>query len=109
MLVRAFVHIVLHFMVPGVVARLGFADRWKRAWLIMVSTMVVDLDHLLASPVYDPLRCGIGFHPLHSYLAIVVYLAMAIHPKVRIIAIGLIIHMLLDGVDCIWLYIVPAR
>jgi len=67
----------------------------------MVSTMVVDLDHLLANPVYDPLRCGIGFHPLHSYLAIVVYLAMVIPPKTRILAIGLIIHMLLDGIDCI--------
>ena len=42
--------------------------------LIMVSTMVIDLDHLLANPVYGPQRCGIGFHPLHSYLAIVVYL-----------------------------------
>jgi len=67
----------------------------------MMSTMVVDLDHLLANPVYDPLRCGIGFHPLHSYLAIVVYLAMVILPKIRILAIGLIIHMLLDGIDCI--------
>jgi len=63
--------------------------------------MVVDLDHLLANPVYDPLRCGIGFHPLHSYLAIVVYLAMVIFPKIRILAIGLIIHMLLDSFDCI--------
>ncbi len=101
MLVRTFVHLVLHIAIPGVVARLGFPDRWKRAWLIMVSTMVVDLDHLLANPVYEPLRCGIGFHPLHSYLAIVVYLAMVIPPKTRILAIGLIIHMLLDGIDCI--------
>jgi hypothetical protein len=107
--VRTFVHLVLHFVVPGIVARRGFADRWKRAWLIMVSTLIIDLDHLLANPVYDPQRCGIGFHPLHSYLAIVVYLAMAILPKTRIFAIGLIIHVLLDGVDCIWLYMVRAR
>ncbi len=109
MLVRTLVHLVLHLVVPGVVARLGFADRWKRAWLIMLSTMVIDLDHLLDNPVYDPLRCCIGFHPLHSYLAIVVYLAMVIVPKIRILAIGLIIHMLLDGIDCIWLYVVRAR
>ena len=68
-------------------------------------TMVVDLDHLLVDPVYDPQRCGIGFHPLHSYLAGLVYLAMAILPKTRIIAIGLVIHILLDGVDCIWLFL----
>ncbi len=103
-MVRSLVHVLLHFVVPGIVARLGFADRWKRAWLIMVSTLIIDLDHLLANPVYDPQRCGIGFHPLHSYLAIVVYLAMTIHPKTRIFGIGLIIHVFLDGVDCIWLY-----
>ncbi len=75
----------------------------------MVSALIVDLDHLLANPVYDPQRCGIGFHPLHSYLAIVVYLAMTILPKTRLFAIGLIIHVLLDAVDCIWLYMAPAR
>jgi hypothetical protein len=108
-MVRAFVHLVLHFLVPGIVARLRYADRWKGAWLIMMSALIVDLDHLLANPVYDPQRCGIGFHPLHSYLAIAVYLAMTILPKTRLFAIGLIIHMLLDGVDCIWLYMAPAR
>ena len=69
----------------------------------MVLTMVVDLDHWLVDPVYDPQRCGIGFHPLHSYPAMVVYLSMTAIPKVRIVAIGLLIHMILDGIDCLWL------
>ena len=38
--------------------------------------MLVDLDHLLADPIYDPERCSIGFHPLHSIPAIVVYALM---------------------------------
>ncbi len=69
----------------------------------MALTMVIDLDHLLADPVYDPERCGIGFHPLHSYPAILIYLAMTAIPKVRLVACGLVIHMVLDGIDCIWL------
>jgi hypothetical protein len=69
----------------------------------MVLTMVVDLDHLLAEPVYDPGRCGIGLHPLHSYFAIMGYLAMIAVPKLRLVAIGLVIHMVLDGFDCLWL------
>jgi len=69
----------------------------------MVLTMVIDLDHLLADPIYDPERCGIGFHPLHSYPAILVYLVMMAIPKVRLAACGLVIHMALDGIDCIWL------
>ena len=33
----------------------------------MMATMLVDLDHLFADPIYDPDRCSIGFHPLHQY------------------------------------------
>jgi hypothetical protein len=63
--------------------------------------MLVDLDHLLADPIYDPNRCSIGFHLLHTYYAIGVYVAMLLLPKLRIIAIGLLIHMALDYIDCL--------
>lgn len=63
--------------------------------------MVVDLDHFLADPVFDALRCSIGFHPLHSYLAIAAYLLMLALPKLRFVALGLLIHMGLDGLECI--------
>ena len=65
--------------------------------------MVVDLDHLLANPVYDPNRCSIGFHPLTAYIAIVVYALMAAVPKLRMAAVGvgLLIHMTVDWGDCI--------
>ena len=58
-------HIGLHFIVPLLVAYLFFTKNWKFAFLIMIATMVVDLDHLLADPIYSPTRCSIGFHPLH--------------------------------------------
>jgi hypothetical protein len=67
----------------------------------MTLTMLVDLDHLLAHPIYDPNRCGIGFHPLHSYLAMAIYAALTIMPRTRIIGVGLLIHMALDSLDCI--------
>ena len=102
-MVRPIVHLLLHFVVPGVAARGLFADKWKSAWLVMVLTMVIDLDHLIASPIYDPNRCGIGFHPLHSYVAIGLYIALAIIVKTRIVGIGLLIHVVLDGIDCLWM------
>jgi hypothetical protein len=95
------IHLILHFMTPVVLARFAFPDRWKKLSLIMVSTMVVDLDHLLANPVFDPLRCSISFHPLHSYPAIVAYLLMLALPQLRFVALGLLIHMGLDGLECI--------
>jgi hypothetical protein len=95
------VHLMLHFMTPVVLARFAFPDRWKRLSLIMVLTMAVDLDHFLASPVFDPLRCSIGFHPLHSYLPIAAYLLILALPRLRFVALGLLIHMGLDGLECL--------
>ena len=78
-----------------------FRKYWLKAWLIMLATMLVDLDHLLASPVYDPTRCSIGFHPLHQWPAILVYALIVFVRPLRLLGIGLLIHMLLDGLDCL--------
>ena len=100
--IQPFVHYSLHFLVPGLLAFLFFKQQWKRAWLIMIATMLVDLDHLLATPIFDPGRCSIGYHPLHSYYAIAVYFLLLFFPKTRIIAVGLLFHMLTDWQDCQW-------
>ena len=96
-------HYGLHFLFPGLIAYLFFKQHWKKAWLIMIATMLVDLDHLLAEPIFDPNRCSIGFHPLHSYYAIVVYIGLFFFPKTRIIALGLLLHMATDYLDCLWI------
>ena len=93
---------VLHVVVPAAVARIGYPRHWKRTWLVMLAAMVIDLDHLLADPIFDPNRCGIGVHPLHSYIAIAIYAAMLAVPRWRIVAIGLVIHVGLDAGDCLW-------
>jgi hypothetical protein len=97
----ALLHLALHAAVPGAAALLFFRPKWKRALLIMLSTMLVDLDHLLADPIYDPQRCGIGFHPLHSYPAIASYTLLLVPRPTRLIALGLVIHMALDAIDCL--------
>jgi len=97
---RAVLHLLLHLLVPGAVARVFFRTRWRHAWLVMLATMAVDLDHLLATPLYDPNRCSIGFHPLHTAPAIALYVALAAWPRTRLVGVGLLIHMALDGVDC---------
>ena len=94
-------HLALHVAVPGLVAALFFRPAWARAWLVMLLTMLVDLDHLLATPVYDPARCSIGFHPLHTAPAIALYAVLALPEKTRLVGLGLLIHMALDGLDCI--------
>jgi hypothetical protein len=96
------VHYGFHFLAPGLIAFLFFRPDWKKAWLIMVATMLVDADHLLATPIFDPNRCSVGFHLMHSYYAIGVYFILLFFPKTRIIAVGLLFHMLTDLLDCKW-------
>lgn len=70
----------------------------------MIATMLVDLDHLLADPIFDPDRCSIGFHPLHTHWAILAYLILFFvsrNQAIQIISIGLLFHMLTDTIDCI--------
>ena len=68
----------------------------------MALTFAVDFDHLLVVPVFDPSRCSLGFHPLHIWPTFRIYLVPLFSPRLRIIAIGLLIHMVLDGTDCFW-------
>lgn len=93
-------HISYHFIFPAILIALFYRKQWQRSYLIIMSTMLVDLDHLLANPIYDPTRCSIGFHPLHTELPIIAYLVLSIFPKTRLIGLGLLIHMGLDSIDC---------
>jgi len=101
-MLQTVIHYSLHFLVPGLIAYVFFRKEWKKAWLIMVATMVVDLDHLFANPIFDPGRCSINFHPLHTYWAMGVYVMLLFFKKTRIIAVGLLFHMLTDYIDCNW-------
>ena len=96
------IHYCLHFFLPLLIAVLFFNKEWKKVYFIMLSTMLVDLDHLVTSPIYQADRCSINFHPLHSYYAIGVYIIMTFFRKpYNIIGIGLLLHMLADFSDCL--------
>lgn len=85
-------------------ARFAFARARTRAFLLMVATMLVDIDHLVADPIYDPQRCSIGFHPLHELPLIGVYAVLCLVPRLRFVGIGLLIHMGLDTMHCVLLW-----
>jgi len=106
-LMQTLVHYSLHFLAVGLIAYLYDKKNWKRNWLILVATMLVDLDHLLAVPIFAPNRCSIGFHPLHSEVAIATYILGIIFTKnkiLRLIFIGLLFHMITDFIDCLWMF-----
>lgn len=98
---RPILHLVLHAAVPAAVALGWYRDRWLRAWLWMMAGWLIDLDHLLADPVYSPGRCSIGFHPLHTGSAIVAYALLTVPCRTRLLGVGLLIHIGLDALDCL--------
>ena len=99
---QIFTHYFLHFVFPLFIAFVFFRKDWKKVYLIMLSTMIVDLDHFLANPIYKLDRCSINFHPLHTYYAISIYMIMILFKKpFNIIGIGLLLHMLTDYIDCL--------
>lgn len=99
-MLRFFVHYGIHFVVPLAIGFLFFKQDRTRAILILLGAIVIDVDHLLAYPIFDPDRCSIGFHPLHSYWAIGIYAGLSFLKKWRIFGVALLLHILADTVDC---------
>tara|TARA_Y100000590_G_scaffold84303_1_gene94202 strand:- start:83 stop:364 length:282 start_codon:yes stop_codon:yes gene_type:complete len=88
--------------VPIIIGKLIFNKNWKRATVIMIATMLIDLDHIFAEPLFDPNRCSIGFHPLHTFWAGLVYIIFLFIPswKWRAFSIGCLWHLITDFIDC---------
>ncbi len=82
-------------------------QKGKEAFILILSTMLVDLDHLLANPIFDPKRLSVGFHFLHSYPMILIYFIGLFFPYKRFnlwwgfrpLSLGLLLHMLTDYLD----------
>lgn len=94
-------HIALHFLIPLIVVASCYKKIWQKAYCILMATMLIDLDHLFATPIYDPERCSVGFHPLHQPWFIALYIIMCLPNKTRLIGLGCVIHIGLDGIDCL--------
>lgn len=99
---RPVVHWSFHLLVPFLFGRLFWKEHWWQAGLIMLGTMLIDVDHVFADPVFDPNRCSIGFHPLHTAWAAIAYAGLTLAPswKLRAIAVGCLWHLVTDGIDC---------
>lgn len=99
-LLKTVTHYFLHLIFPVFIALVFYRKIWKKTYFILLATMLVDTDHLLANPIFDPGRMSIGFHILHSYPAIAVYFLMLFFKgNIRIVAIGLLFHMFTDFQD----------
>lgn len=99
-MLRFILHYGIHFIAPIVIGIVFFKDNRVKVILLLLAGILIDVDHILASPIFDANRCSIGFHPLHSYWAIIAYCILPFFKKTRIIGLALIIHIIADMVDC---------
>ncbi|MEO9513776.1 MAG: DUF6122 family protein [Flavobacteriaceae bacterium] len=100
-MLRFIAHYGIHFIVPIVIGFVFFKENRLKVTLLLLAGILIDLDHFLASPIYDSNRCSINFHPLHSYWAILLYCILPFFRKTRILGLALIIHIIADLVDCL--------
>jgi len=100
-LLQFLIHYGLHFGYPVFIARF-FYTNWQKAYVFLLLTMLIDLDHLLADPLFDPNRCSIFFHALHGRVAIFFYVGLLFIKKLRIFGIGCLLHLLADSLDCLF-------
>lgn len=98
---KFFIHYGFHFIVPIFIAYIFYNKQWKKVYFILIAGIIIDLDHILASPIFDPNRCSITFHPLHSYYAIGLYSILFFFKKTRVLGLALLLHILADTIDCI--------
>lgn len=102
---QTFLHYFLHFGFIGVIAFVFFRDDWKKVYLIILATMLVDLDHLIADPIFQSNRISVGYHFLHTHYAIIVYIGMLFLPRpYNIIGVGLVFHMVTDFIDGLFMF-----
>jgi hypothetical protein len=101
MMLRHLLHYGIHFLIPILIALLFFKGNRIKVSLMLLAGIALDIDHILAYPIFDPNRCSIGFHPLHAYALIPVYFGMSLWKKTRILGLALIIHIIADAADCL--------
>ncbi len=99
-MLRFSIHYGIHFVVPIIIGLFLFKKNRFRVILILLSAILIDVDHFLANPLFDPNRCSINFHPLHSYWAIAIYFGLLFFQKTRLFGIALLIHIIADLTDC---------
>lgn len=104
-MLRFCIHYGIHFIVPIAIGFLFFKQNRTRVIFILLAGIIIDIDHLLASPIFEPNRCSIDFHLLHSYWAIAIYFLFLFFKKTRIFGIALLIHIIADVVDCFFIQI----
>ncbi len=84
---------------------LGRPFKSRNVLLQLLAANLIDLDHLLSSPIYQTGRCSINNHLLHSSYLLPVY-ALGLFTRFRYFFLGILVHFLIDYLGCLnfWIF-----
>ena len=99
-MLRFCLHYGIHFILPIIIGLAFYKEHRLKIILILLAGILLDIDHLWANPIFDPNRCSINFHPLHTYWAIAGYFLLLFFKNTRVLGIAFLIHILADTMDC---------
>lgn len=116
-LLKLLAHYGLHLVAPYFLAALWPQRSRLRVYLLLLATMMIDLDHLLVRPIFDPERCSVGFHLLHSWPFVLLYALLCVLPYerlgwpwcLRVLGVGLCLHIFTDWQDFILWRLLDGR
>ncbi|MBD2841948.1 hypothetical protein IB285_06695 [Erythrobacter sp. KMU-140] len=102
-IIQPLLHYSGHWLAPFAIGWLLWRDNWLRTGAMIAAANLIDLDHFLADPIFNPDRCSIGFHLLHGWEAALVYAVMLAMPhwSIRAFGLGAIWHLAVDYGDCV--------
>lgn len=105
-MLRHVIHYFLHLVFPYFLAKKIDKNDYLKVYFALLSSMLIDLDHLFADPIFDPNRCSIDFHFLHQTQFFFIYLVGFLFAKnyIKIFFLGLMLHLITDKLDCILVF-----
>ena len=83
----------------------AFDKKFLTLSLFVFGSLLIHVDHFLATPIYDPSRCSINTHPLHSWYVFPLYFAGLFlkDKRWRYAFVAVWLHLALDGIACLLL------
>ena len=108
-LLKLLTHYGLHLVAPYFLAALWPQRSRLRVYLLLLATMAIDLDHLLVRPIFDPERCSVGFHLLHSWPFVLLYERLGWPWWLRVLGVGLCLHIFTDWQDFVLWRLLDGR
>jgi Family of unknown function (DUF6122) len=99
------IHYSMHFVVPLLFAWVIDKKNYLKIYAILLCTMLIDVDHLFANPIFMADRCSINFHVLHNLYFVPIYMALLFFKGTwRVVGIGLCFHIFTDFCDCAFMF-----